>query len=439
MASFKRSAVPQLVHIETTYACNFQCGFCYNPGRAKLGDLDQTTRIVDRVAESFIPHVYLIGGEPSLLGVDRLNSYIEKLKGDSSVTIVTNGYIYLDGIDTDLALIGVPLHGDNKETHEWHNSHPGSWDRVVENIQKYTARGFDVRIIPVLTRRNYDQMPGIIKMAHEWGCRSVYIDKFEEGGQGFINKELYELEIDHLTHSFDAVIEGKKKYPELEISYGTAIPYCLDERIVPENLYATCGAGRWFMAINPDGDSRPCNQSMKVLGNILKQSMEEIWNDQTLSPCLNCGGWMTEPCNQCPLQIECGGGCIVQGSRLEFAPDPMIREKNQLVAKDLLAEYKELIHSDNERRFAVEDPPHKMRQYHLSRYAKLHTRYVPCLVTRYESLDLDERTVPLMKAILKNENFDEGKIVRDFKEEWGELPVRNFISFCEKWDAIHQV
>ncbi len=31
--------IPHLCHIELTYACNEKCIFCYNPERAKLGDL----------------------------------------------------------------------------------------------------------------------------------------------------------------------------------------------------------------------------------------------------------------------------------------------------------------------------------------------------------------------------------------------------------------
>ena len=39
-----------------------KCIFCYNPERAKLGDLSVIDRLVRSVAESQIPHVYLIGG-----------------------------------------------------------------------------------------------------------------------------------------------------------------------------------------------------------------------------------------------------------------------------------------------------------------------------------------------------------------------------------------
>ncbi|PIR76490.1 MAG: hypothetical protein COU32_01715 [Candidatus Magasanikbacteria bacterium CG10_big_fil_rev_8_21_14_0_10_42_10] len=73
----EHDVVPHLCHIEMTYACNEKCIFCYNPERAKLGDLSAIDRLVRSVAESQIPHVYLIGGEPSLLPVEKLNEYID--------------------------------------------------------------------------------------------------------------------------------------------------------------------------------------------------------------------------------------------------------------------------------------------------------------------------------------------------------------------------
>src|SRR3989338_1478544 len=63
----EHDAIPHLCHIELTYACNEKCIFCYNPERAKVGDLSEIDRIVRSIAASHIPHVYLIGGEPSLL------------------------------------------------------------------------------------------------------------------------------------------------------------------------------------------------------------------------------------------------------------------------------------------------------------------------------------------------------------------------------------
>ncbi len=64
-----RYSIPHLVHIEMTYSCNAKCFFCYNPYRDRPIDYTKIDKIVESVSKSEIPHVYLIGGEPSLLDI----------------------------------------------------------------------------------------------------------------------------------------------------------------------------------------------------------------------------------------------------------------------------------------------------------------------------------------------------------------------------------
>ncbi len=43
--------IPHLCHVEMTYACNERCIFCYNPERAKFGDI--STRESFREARAY--------------------------------------------------------------------------------------------------------------------------------------------------------------------------------------------------------------------------------------------------------------------------------------------------------------------------------------------------------------------------------------------------
>jgi len=179
----KHYSIPHLIHIEMSYACNSKCIFCYNPYRGSSINYQVIDKIVQSVYKSQIPHVYLIGGEPSLVKTTKLNEYINLLKTTSSVTIVTNGLIYKKGLSRDLACIGIPIHGDQK-THESLTGVIGGYQKVIQTIKKYVRDGFDVRCIPVLMSVNYNQMYNIIKLAKELGMESVFVDRFESGGIG---------------------------------------------------------------------------------------------------------------------------------------------------------------------------------------------------------------------------------------------------------------
>jgi MoaA/NifB/PqqE/SkfB family radical SAM enzyme len=171
----KHYSIPHLLHIEMSYVCNSRCIFCYNPYRKSPIDYSKIDKMIKSVYQAHIPHVYLIGGEPSLLKTEKLNQYIDLLSERSSVTIVTNGLIYKKGLSNKLACIGVPIHGD-KKTHEMLTNHGGGYGKVIQTIKNYVRDGFDVRCIPVLMSANYNQMYDVIKLAKNLGMESVFVD-----------------------------------------------------------------------------------------------------------------------------------------------------------------------------------------------------------------------------------------------------------------------
>lgn len=440
----EHDTIPHLCHIETTYACNQRCRFCYNPERARLGDLSMIDPLVRSVTESQIPHVYLIGGEPSLLPVQKLNEYIEMLSEHSSVTIVTNGRKRLVGISKKLACFGVPIHGANAETHEFLNQSKGSFNKTLETIRFYVSEGHDVRCIPVLTGYNYDQMFDIIVgIAANLGMESVYVDRYEDGGIGAMSSSGYHLKptADQFRIAVDQIIQARCYFPR--VGFGTAIPYCLDERIVTEGLTSNCGVGTYFCAINPRGEVRMCNQSQLVFGTLPGETIEEIWNKPTLDIFRDLS-WVNEPCKSCNLLLDCAGGCKVDANCSDkFCIDYAVRGFSQPPIK-LVEKVKQLerkgvqLHSNSHSRYPSYSPfyaprrelyPERYRLFRPNRYMKLTTRYPEkFLVTRYQTVKFDETALEMAQAILKGAIINERVLVTRLSGQVEEHETRLFVS-----------
>ena len=410
-------SVPHLIHIETTYGFNQRCIFCYNPGRNCSVDYDKLDKIMSSVCKSKIPHVYLIGGEPSLLKIKKLNEYINKLSKNSSVTVVTNGFKYIKGLSKSLACLGVPIHGD-KKTHEYLTNNPKSYEKIIENIKKYIERGFDVRCIPVLMSANYNQMYNIIKLAAKLGIESVFVDRFESGGIGSkLTKKLLPTR-KQFDIALSQMIRAKKDFG-IPLGFGTAIPYCLDKRLLKENVYANCGVGVTFGAINPEGNFRICNQSLKVYGNVLKESIEKIWNKKELNEFRDLS-WVTEPCKSCNLLCECVGGCKVDSNYPgEFCVDCAVRGRKKPVNKIKL-KIKEI-------KFKF---PKHMRRFKKNKYLKLNDFHKEdYIVTRYQTVEIDKQTKKFIQFILNNEGYIlEKEILDKFSKEAEKKDLREILS-----------
>lgn len=410
-------SIPHLIHIETTYACNSRCTFCYNPNRNATINYNTLDKILDSVRKSQIPHVYLIGGEPSLLKVDKLNEYINALVEVSSVTIVTNGLRYLEGLSDKLACIGIPIHGD-EETHESLTGVKGGYKKTIESIRKYVRHGFDLRCIPVLMSVNYNQIYGIIKLAKQLRMESVFVDRFESGGIGAQAQRLKPT-LPQFRKALSQMIAARNDF-KIPVGFGTAIPFCLEKRLLSENIYADCGVGVTFGAITPNGDFRICNQSNRIYGNILKEPVEKIWQKKALDEFRNLE-WVTEPCRSCPLVYYCVCGCKVdQSYSKEYCLDYAIRGHKKPINPVSLVQF-------GRRKLNVKYSPN-YRQFKPNKYTKLNTAHKEkYLVTRYQTIVLDNLGVLLLRAILDG-IAEEVKLIEKFKDKIDSREIRRFVS-----------
>jgi radical SAM protein with 4Fe4S-binding SPASM domain len=424
MSKLKHFSIPHLVHIEMSYACNSKCIFCYNPSREAKINYKKLDKIVESVYNSNIPHIYLIGGEPSVLSTKKLNEYINYLSKKSSVTIVTNGLIYKK-LSNKLACIGIPIHG-NEITHESLTGVKGGYKKTINTIKNYISDGFDVRCIPVLMSINYDQIFNIIKLAKKLGVESIFVDRFESGGIG--SKKIHELKpsLFQFRKSLSQMILAKKKF-NIPVGFGTAIPFCLDERLITHNMWSNCGVGVTFGAINPDGDFRICNQSNIIYGNVLKETIEKIWNKNNMND-FRCLNWAIGPCKNCHFLKDCVGGCKVDVAHsYKYSVDYAVREnkdKKYLLTKDKLKNLKEVFKQKKET-FTF---PNSYRKFKINKYTKLNTKHKESyLITRYQTITLDDLSKKLIKLIISGEN-DEEKIIIKYSKIIKEKDIRIFIS-----------
>lgn len=422
-------SVPHLVHIETTYRCNSRCVFCYNPNREAPFDKATLDRVVKSVYDSWVPHVYLIGGEPSLLGVKQLNEYIDLLSERSSVTIVTNGLLYLEGLSDRLACIGIPLHGD-RVTHERHTAYKGGYDIATESFCKYVARGFDVRCIPVLTAWNCDQIYDIISTAKSLGAESVFVDRFEDGGLGNNRSKDLKPSLEQFRSALSQMIRARDEL-HISVGFGTAIPYCLDPRLVSEQMGANCGVGITFAAINPNGDVRICNQSNRVYGNVLLEPIESIWKRSSLNDFRDLS-WVTPPCDTCPVLRECMCGCKVDAScDKAYCVDYAVRGRSVPefpVQKSLPVRDISVNTPDIYRKLRV-DPLTKLNEFHREKY----------LVTRYQTIRVNQTVVEVLREMIELHDFEELSIVNHFADKIEPSDLRRFLSELLLVQAVHEV
>jgi radical SAM protein with 4Fe4S-binding SPASM domain len=227
------------------------------------------------------------------------------------------------------------------------------------------------------------------------------------------------------------IIRAKRDFQVFggRVGFGTAIPYCLDERMITEGITSDCGVGTYFCAINPKGEFRMCNQSQLVFGTIPDESIETIWNKPALDIFRDLS-WVSEPCKSCELLLDCTGGCKVDSNCSDkFCIDYAVRGLSRPVA-ELVAKVEHLK--------PAEAYPVGYRTFYPNRYMKLTTRYAEkFLVTRYQTVKLDEIALEMAQAILSGTVNDEQALISLFADRVEEHETRLFISRMIQVTAIN--
>jgi radical SAM protein with 4Fe4S-binding SPASM domain len=338
---------------------------------------------------------------------------------------VTNGQIFLDGLSSKLACIGVPLHG-KEATHDYLANKPGSYKIALSAIREYVRRGFDVRCIPVLTAQNHGEMYDVIRVAKKSGMESVFVDRFEDGGLGNRNSETLKPTSEQFGIALQQMIQARDDFG-MPVGWGTAIPFCLDQRMVQSNMTCNCGAGSTFAAINPKGDLRVCNQSERIYGNVLEESIQDIWHKPEMEEFRGLS-WISPACRDCAALAACTGGCKVDTNHSDmFCTDYSVRGKEEAILNLPPAPEPEVV------------VPVEMRAFRPSRYLRLSVAHPePYVITRYQTVAVDDTAVRMVRQILDGAAREEELVALNQDDVEAE-DIRRFVSQLILIDALEVV
>ncbi|RLE73061.1 MAG: radical SAM/SPASM domain-containing protein, partial [Thermoprotei archaeon] len=85
-----------------------------------------------------------------------------------------------------------------------------------------------------------------------------------------------------------------------------------------------CGAGRAYIALEPNGDIQPCVFMPIKIGNILKDNFRDLWIHNEILNKLRNRDILIGKCGSCPYRYICGG-CRARAYAYfgdYLAPDP---------------------------------------------------------------------------------------------------------------------
>ena len=321
-----------LFFAELTPVCNNACVGCGNvfAGNRSPEPLSaqEWCAVLDRIAPS-TTWLKITGGEPTLHpDFDEIIEHVAAL--GIPFTLFTNGrwleperlVHFLAGISQLDGLL-VSLHGARAQSHEAFTCTPGSLDETVANIRLAVDAGLKVTTSTVLTRYSCPEIEDIVALGQELGADHAAFQRFI--GAALPEIEPSELELQRAVGAIENIANGESRIggngrgPKGNgklVRFGTPIPHCF-----AANSSFGCLAGIAQATIDPWGNVRPCNHAPLICGNLLTQSLEEIWHSAAMEA---WRGMIPEECRGCEEFDVCRGGCRAIAMLRGLQGDPLM-------------------------------------------------------------------------------------------------------------------
>ncbi len=277
---------PRIVSWNITSACNLRCSHCYlDAGRRAQDELstDEAFRLIDGMARAGTELLILTGGEP-LLRAD-LPLLATRASGHGmAVVLGTSGTLLtrqraLDLAESGVAAAAISIDSLDPARHDAFRGVPGAWERAVEGIEACRAAGLEVLVHTTALKMNQEELPEIVRFAHEQGARAFHLFFLVCTGRG---ERLTDLSPEQYEQTLDFVLDAQQQYPGMMVRARCA-PYIgrlAAQRGLPmvASAGAGCLAGAGYCRVTPGGDVTPCPYLPTVAGTMRDGGdFEEIW------------------------------------------------------------------------------------------------------------------------------------------------------------------
>ena len=227
----------------TTGQCNSNCIMCPYTQGYRVNAQHESLPLMLRYVELMDPraeYLCITGGEPTLLRDDFL-ALMEKVRGHFSnamVHILTNGrtFAYPDFLTAFQrvrpykTLLGIPLHADNAQLHDYISQAPGSFQETLRGLDNLYARGEHIELRIVTSKLNRENLPALARMiARRYPyVQHVCMMGLEMMGNAMVNRG-------EVWCSYDEIWPYVREATELLIRGGVQVelynyPLCLVDR-----------------------------------------------------------------------------------------------------------------------------------------------------------------------------------------------------------------
>ena len=315
MKSIYRQERERFLYLYVTNECNLRCKHCYvgneRLNKSEYFTLDKAKEVMDFFKITYgHDKLYILGGEPTRHPkLDKIVDYA--LESDYSVTISSNGDfeddIYEKIPPQKLASINFSLESSRREVHTKIRGRKDNYDKVIENIQKASEKGYQVRVMCTISENNVDGAFDLIPFLANMGVKTLSYHNL--GLTGNAKANLVPLSPQRWM-SFCKELESLPPNPQISVYYPPT--FIKDTELIKyfDRGYGGCPARALDRPhVYPNGTVYLCPLLMDDDRHFAKFENGKLILNTDQSSELNAYLKTDKICLGCSQSKMCGGGC----------------------------------------------------------------------------------------------------------------------------------
>jgi len=318
-----RLSAPLDIYYDYTHACNLRCSYCYNyfVDRKVTMSEDQIVQVLTQMSENGVMKTHLAGGEP-MINLRGFETYLRTAEEvGMNVSVNCNGTLVTEKalevvFNYGIITLTFSIDGPDAQTHDFYRGE-GNFEKTRRNA-KITAQEKKVRGNgPKLQYKAihmfntpFDVYKGLVEVAiadnmdriqfHNPEC-SIYHPRGY-----YANPEVIKGYYERVQY----VAKLQEMYPEIEIwNMWNPLVGCADIGLPG---YHGCIGGQELIAIDAEGNIKPCLMNKYDLGNFFTDwvgNFRRFWTESELLADYQKMVNQVDPhCEPCEIYSQCRGG-----------------------------------------------------------------------------------------------------------------------------------
>jgi radical SAM protein with 4Fe4S-binding SPASM domain len=332
----QRFTAPLFIVWNLTNLCNLKCKHCYQDAEHKaLPDelsLKEKLKLIDQIAEQYVPMIAFAGGEPTI-SPDLLPVLKHCHSYGIHTTIATHGGTMTPKLAEQLADCGVKyieisLDSVHPARHDDFRGQVGMWHRTVRGMRNVIKqKPLRLGVAMCVHQGNFDEVEDMLQFCCDLGAGVFAHFNFIPVGRGLqmVDGDLNPQQREWLLRTLNKWMQsGKIGVISTAPQFGrVCVAHAPTEgkqacshagsgggekaRVIAKYL-GGCGAGRDYVAIEPNGNITPCVYlPHRVQGNIRNRNFIDIFRNNEFWELLCDRDRRLHHCEVCEFKHYCGG------------------------------------------------------------------------------------------------------------------------------------